>query len=412
MFDFALNFWSMIVQICAPYLIAKRIKKGLEHSTRFPERYGIASCDRPIGELIWFHGASVGESLSILPLIEKITTLKPSANFLSTTTTNAAAMVLNNRMNTNTIHQFIPFDSIPWANRFLDHWKPNAIFFVESEIWPNLLTSAHKRNIKIYLFNERLSKKSFRNWLYVKTFSQKLWKCFSGIYTQSDEFTKRFCDITATQAQTLGNIKILSSPLPFDKAEYLHWKSQIVKRHCWVVASTHQGEEEQIFYIHRELKKNFPDLLTIIAPRHIERSDDICKSTTNVTISRFSKQFLHDQDILLIDVLGKLGIFYHLCSIAFIGGSLIPKGGHNPLEPSIFGALPIWGPYFFNFDDMMHLFQDIPCQQKNQDQIIDTLKDLFNHPEKVTKFMETIQKNITTNQNIIDKKVREILSIM
>ena len=398
-----------MVQICAPYLVTKRLKKGLEHPTRFPERYGIASCARPSGELIWFHGASVGESLSILPLIEKITTIKPHTHFLITTTTTAAAKVLSNRLNAKTTHQFIPFDAIPWVNKFLDHWRPNAVFFVESEIWPNLLTTAHKWHIKTYLLNARLSTKSLRHWSYVKRFAQKLWGCFTGIYTQSDEFTQRFNQLGAHQAQTLGNIKLLSDPLPFDEAQHNHWQAKIGKRRCWVVASTHKGEEEQIFRIHNELKQHFPDLLTIIAPRHMERNDNIYQSAKDVTIARFSDNVLNGQDILLIDALAKLGIFYRLCPIAFIGGSLIPQGGHNPLEPAMLGALPLWGPYFFNFDDMMHLFKGLPCQQQSHTQLVETLLDLFNHPEKITELVRILQKNIANSQNNIDQKVREIL---
>ncbi len=413
MFIFALKLWSMLVRICTPYLITQRLKKGLEHPTRFSERYGITSWARPSGELIWLHGASVGESLSILPLIEKITAIKPHAHFLITTTTTAAAKILSQRTNAKTTHQFIPFDAIPWVNKFLNHWRPNAVFFVESEIWPNLLTIAHRRHIKAYLLNARLSTKSLRRWNYLRKFSQKLWNCFAGIYTQSDEFTERFKQLGAQQAQTLGNIKLLSDPLPFDVAQFNHWQGQIGNRRCWVVASTHQGEEAQIFEVHRALKQYFPDLLTIIAPRHMERNESICQSAKDVTLARFSDQALHQgqqqQDILLIDALAKLGIFYHLCPIAFIGGSLIPQGGHNPLEPAMLGALPLWGPYFFNFADMMHLFKGVPCQQHSRQQLVETLRNLFNHPEKVREFVGVLQKNIAANQNTIDQKVREIL---
>ncbi len=400
----------MIVRLGAPFLISRRLKKGLEHPIRYTERYGVSGQARPKGELIWLHGASVGESLSILPLIEKMTAQKPDAYFLITTTTIAAQKVVSARMQKNTLHQFIPFDAIIWANKFLDHWRPNGVFFIESEIWPNILWQAYRRNIPITLLNARLSETSLRNWMWVKKISKKLWGCFSGIYTQSDVFTQRFHQLGASYAKTLGNIKLLSAELPFDEKEYLYWKAQIGNRPCWVVASTHKGEEEQIFKVHQVLKKDFPGLLTIIAPRHVERCEDVINLDQEVTIARFTNQKLHDEDILLVDAMAKLGVFYRLSSIAFIGGSLIPQGGHNPLEPSMIGTFPLWGPYFFNVNDMMYLFEGLPCQQSDTERLTYSLKDLLAHPEKVEGLVKDLQQRIVSSQWQINQKVDEIVS--
>lgn len=403
----------MLVRIFAPILIRERLKKGLEHQQRYQERYGITQIKRPHGEVIWFHGASVGESLSILPLISKIAKAKPDANFLITTTTLAAANVLEARINSSQVfHQFLPFDANPWINKFLDHWKPNVVFFIESEIWPNLLRTTYKRKIKTYLLNARLSEKSLRNWKILKGFSKHLWQCFSGIYTQSDEFTQRFYQLGALQAQTLGNIKLLSSPLPFDEAEYNYWKDKIGNRKCWIAASTHAGEEEQIFEVHQKLKQYFPDLLTIVASRHMQRNDAILQNSGDIRISKFSDKSLENEEVLLIDAMAKLGVFYRICPIAFIGGSLIPHGGHNPLEPAVVGALPLWGPYFFNFDDMMPLFKEISCQQSTLEQLIVTLRDLFMNPEQISSKLEILQNRISASQLEISNKVNEILEIV
>jgi 3-deoxy-D-manno-octulosonic-acid transferase len=399
----------MVVRLVAPFLITRRLKKGLEHPTRYVERYGISNQVRPKGELIWLHGASVGESLSILPLIEKMTAQKPNACFLITTTTLAAQKVVNPRIKENTIHQFIPFDASTWVNKFLNHWKPNAIFFVESEIWPNILWQACRRNIPITLLNARLSEASLRNWLWIKKISKKLWGCFSGIYTQSEVFTQRFHQLGA-DAKTLGNIKLLSAELPFDEQEYHHWKTQIGDRPCWVVASTHQGEEEKIFKVHQTLKKDFPNLLTIIAPRHVARCGDVMGLDPEVTIAKFTSQKIHNEDILLVDAMAKLGVFYRLSPIAFIGGSLIPQGGHNPLEPSMIGAFPLWGPYFFNVSDMMYLFEGLPCQQTDVGHLTNTLKDLLIHPEKVHRLVKELQQRIISSQMQIHQKVDEIVA--
>lgn len=401
--------WSGLVQLFGPFLIWNRIRKGLEHPERYKERYGITNENRPDAPIIWFHGASVGESLSILPLIEKMTTANPDWFFLITTTTLAAQKVVSTRIPKNAIHQFIPFDAIPWVNTFFNHWQPKAIFFVESEIWPNLIKQATQRNLPITLLNARLSASSFQNWYRIKKISAQLWGAFAKIYTQSDEFTERFHRLGAKHATTLGNIKLLAKPLPFNEEELERWKNLIGNRPCWVVASTHKGEEQQIFDIHLALKKKFSNLLTILAPRHIERCDEILSLNRNVKISRFSKECLKNEDILLVDAMAKLGVFYRLSPIAFIGGSLIPQGGHNPLEPAMVGAFPLWGPYFFNVNDMMYLFEDFLCQKIDKEEIINTLCELLENPEKALTLAKNLQQRINTHQENISQKINDII---
>jgi len=407
-FTIILKIWSLIIQISTPFLILIRLKKGLESPVRYKERYGVTDIRRPQGDLIWFHGASVGESLSILPLIQKITEHSPATNFLLTTTTTAAQKVLNSRINKNTIHQFVPFDAIQWVNKFLDHWQPKAAFFIESEIWPNILWQTNLRNIPITLLNARLSETSLINWLRVKKISKKMWSCFSGIYTQSDLFTERFHRLGAINVKTVGNIKLLSEKLPFDEIEFAYWEAQMKHRLCWVAASTHEGEEEIIFKVHQALKKDLPNLLTIVVPRHVDRCEKIISKENDVKISRFTEKNLRDEDILLVDAMSKLGIFYRLTAIAFIGGSLVPVGGHNPLEPVMLGAFPLWGPYFFNVNDMMYLFDSMQCQQKSVDQLIDTLRDFLKNPEKIKNLNDELQQRVASSQQLIDQKIDEI----
>lgn len=407
-FTIILKIWSLIIQISAPFLILIRLKKGLESPVRYKERYGVTDIRRPQGDLIWFHGASVGESLSILPLIQKITEHSPATNFLLTTTTTAAQKVLNSRINKNTIHQFVPFDAIQWVNKFLDHWQPKAVFFIESEIWPNILWQTNLRNIPITLLNARLSETSLINWLRVKKISKKMWGCFSGIYTQSDLFTERFHKLGAINVKTVGNIKLLSEKLPFDEIEFAYWEAQIKGRLCWVAASTHEGEEEIIFKVHQALKKDLPNLLTIVVPRHVDRCEKIISKAKDVKISRFTEKNLRDEDILLVDAMSKLGIFYRLTAIAFVGGSLVPVGGHNPLEPVMLGAFPLWGPYFFNVNDMMYLFDSMQCQQKSIDLLIDTLRDFLKNPEKIKNLNDELQQRVASSQQLIDQKIDEI----
>lgn len=405
-----LGIWSLVVRVSAPFFIFFRLKANLEDPLRYKERYGLSELQRPDGDLVWFHGASVGESLSILPLIQKLLEKKPNICILVTTTTKAAQKVLNSRNNFNIIHQFIPFDSSKWVKKFLNHWQPNSVFFVESEIWPNILEELRSRHIPVTLLNARLSEKSFRNWSLIGGFAKGLWNCFSFIYTQSDLFTKKFQNLGAKNVKTIGNIKILSDPLPLDEPEFEYWKNQIGDRQCWIAASTHQGEEDTIFYTHKELKKSFPSLLTIIAPRHIERCTDILQKTKDLKITRFSSNSLEQNaDILLVDCMSKLGTFYRLSPVAFIGGSLTPIGGHNPLEAVIVGSLPVWGPYSFKIEDMLYLFEGIPCQQENTDQLINRLKYLLMNPKKVTEDIQTLQSRIKISQQFIWEKINEII---
>ncbi len=407
-----LSIWSGLVHVSAPFFIYFRLKKGLEDSLRYKERYGIIKKPCPDGGVIWLHGVSVGESLSLLPLIQKIQAQKPTANILVTTTTTAAQRVISSRINASKIvHQFIPFDATKWVNKFIDHWQPKAVFFVESEIWPNILWQLRSRSIPVILLNARLSEKSLRNWLLIKGITKKLWKCFSFIYTQSDIFTKRFRGLGAENVEALGNIKLLSDVLPFHETELEHWKSQIGKRVCWVVASTHQGEEEIIFRVHQEVKKDFPSLLTIVVPRHVGRCEDILLKTEGLKIAKFSDHLLQDEDVLLVDAMAKLGVFYRLSTVAFIGGSLTPIGGHNPLEPAMIGAFPLWGPHFFNMDDMMYLFEGMPCQQINGEQLAESLRNLLKNPKEAADYVKSLQARISSNQQQIHQKIDEIISV-
>lgn len=403
--------WSWLVRISAPFFIFLRLKRGLEDPIRYKERYGIISGPRPGGEVVWLHGASVGESLSLLPLIQKILEQKPKTNILITTTTTAAQKVISSMIDSSVVHQFIPFDATKWINRFLDYWQPKTVFFVESEIWPNILWQLRSRNIPVTLLNARLSEKSLRNWSLIRNITKKLWGCFSAIYTQSDVFTKRFQELGAKNAKTLGNIKLLSDALPFHEVELNHWKNQIGSRKCWVVASTHPGEEEIIFNVHKKLKKDFPSLLTIIVPRHVNRCAEIVLSAKGIKIAKFSDHILQDEEVLLVDAMAKLGVFYRLSSIAFIGGSLVPIGGHNPLEPAMIGAFPLWGPHFFNMDDMMYLFEGMPCQQINAERLMESLKNLLKNPKEAADYVKNLQARISSNQQQIHQKIDEIISV-
>lgn len=402
--------WSCLVRISTPFLLFKRLKNNLEEQARYKERYGKSLLHRPIGGVIWLHGASVGESLSLLPIIEKIRLAHPAAHFLITTTTVSSAKILGERLPNNCLHQYIPFDAKKYVNSFLNYWKPQAAILVESELWPNIILGLKKRAIPTFLLNARLSANSFKNWQRFACIARSLLNSFKCIYTQSDEFTKRYQLLGVKNVSTLGNIKVISNILPCDKSEFDFWQNFINNRPCWVAASTHSGEEEIIIKIHQILKAKIPNLVTIIAPRHVERCDRLFEQFYNLPISSFSNP-IETAEIILVDRYSKLGIFYRLCKLAFIGNSLVGKGGgHNPLEPAMLNCLPLWGKNFQNFHDMQDLFADVPCQQTDEIMLAETALEYLNNPEVCRKYTDIINKRIIAQQKDIEKILQHISS--
>lgn len=337
-------------------LLRRRLRRGKEHPTRYPERRGEASVARPSGALIWIHGASVGEGLSILPLIDKLRSEKPKAAILVTTGTVTSAELLAKRLPPGVIHQFIPLDRAKYVRRFLLHWKPDLALFVESEIWPNLITLTEASHCPLILINARMSEKSYETWHRLKGFSGRLMRCFSLALAQSEEDAERLRRLGLRAVVTLGNIKFAAPPLPcaLDRLEQL--QSVIDRRPIWLAASTHPGEEEIAAQIHQNLKSQFPNLLTLIVPRHPDRGPELERqfALKGLEVVRRSLSGLPQPhtDILLGDTLGDMGLYYRLSPMAFVGGSLVPRGGQNPLEPARLGRAVVFGPGMTNFSDI------------------------------------------------------------
>ncbi|MGB0919919.1 MAG: 3-deoxy-D-manno-octulosonic acid transferase [Alphaproteobacteria bacterium] len=330
-----------------------RARKGKEDTGRLHERFGRAKARRPDGPLLWIHGASVGESRSVLPLLDEIRTARPDLHFLLTTGTVSSAKDIAPRLPRNTIHQFVPVDHPRAVQRFFDYWQPVAGLILESELWPNLLMAATRRNLPLALVNARLSPGSFRNWQRAPRSAARLLAAFDIILAQDDEIAERFKALKAPSVVTAGNLKLAAPPLSIDGEKLDALKNLIGTRPVWVAASTHKGEEEVIGAAHLLLKKQWPDMLTIIAPRHPERGAQIAGDLRNmglITRLRSSqKSGLERADIYIADTMGELGLLYALSPIAFMGGSLIPHGGQNPLEPARARSAILTGPHTHNF---------------------------------------------------------------
>ena len=336
-------------------VLNRRLAKGKEDALRLHERRGVGTINRPEGSLIWIHGASVGESLSVLPLVEDLVSIRPDLNFLITTGTTTSASLMVDRLPKNAFHQFIPVDYPPYVNKFLDHWKPDVAIFVESEFWPNLIKQTRKNVAMMAIVNGRISPKSYRNWKKRPRSIRYLLSAFDLIIAQDHDNAARLRDLSSRDVMLFGNLKNAASPLPANSHAEDMLRKQMGDRPRWLAASTHPNEEEMIFDAHCILRDEFPTILTTIAPRHPERGDYIAQiaASYNLRTAQRSKgdDINADVDIYIADTLGELGSFYRINDIALVGGGLTPKGGHNPLEPARLENAILHGPHIFNFNE-------------------------------------------------------------
>lgn len=346
---------SRVAAPVANVALKRRLRAGKESAARIGERRGVASRNRPDGKLIWIHGASVGESLSILPLVESLKTQIPGATFLATTGTTTSAALMKDRLPAGAIHQFIPLDHPDFVQSFLDHWRPDAALFVESEFWPNLILSTRKAAPFLALINGRMSPKSFADWQSQPNTIRYILSSFDVILGQDVQNAERLKTLSGRDVDMFGNLKNAAAPLPADAADFAQMKSAVGDRPHWLAASTHPGEEDIIIAAHQQLAPEFPGLVTFIAPRHPERGAEIEalaeKAGAGVAMRSRGDAIGAQTQLYIADTLGELGLFYRLADIAFIGGSITPKGGHNPLEPARIGAAILHGPETFNFVD-------------------------------------------------------------
>jgi len=338
----------------APRVLARRLQRGKEHPERLPERRGEASLRRPKGPLLWVHGASVGEMLAAVPLIERLRQEHFAVLVTSGTVTSAA--LAEQRLPDGAMHQFIPLDAPRFVRRFLDHWRPELALFVESDLWPNLILACAARKIPMILVNGRLSQRSLRRWRLVPGAIAALLSRFDLCLAQSAADAERFGELGAPRVTTTGNLKLDVPAPPVDQAALARLAEAIGTRPVIAAASTHPGEEEAIVAAHRRLREKFPGLLTVIVPRHPDRGGSVAGIATAaglaVALRSRRAQPLPDIDIYVADTLGELGLIYRLAPIVFMGGSLARHGGQNPIEPARFGAAVLHGPHVWNFAEI------------------------------------------------------------
>jgi 3-deoxy-D-manno-octulosonic-acid transferase len=353
----AASAWRLGATLIAPLLplhLARRARLGKEIPGRLHERCGEGAA-RPPGRLFWLHAASVGETLSVLPAIEAMAARDESLSFLVTTGTVTSAEVLARRLpggiSGRVAHRFVPLDVPAWTERFLDGWRPDAGAFVESELWPNLLAASARRGLPMALVNARMSARSAGRWARAPGLARATLGTFGLILARSEEDAARLTSVGAARVACWGDLKEAASPLPADQVALATLRAATAGRPVFLAASTHPGEDAMVFAAHRALAAGFPALLTIVVPRHPERGAAIAAQAGGLTVARRSRgeRIEASTAVCVADTLGELGVFYRVASVALVGGSLVPHGGQNPLEPARLGCPIMFGPHMHNF---------------------------------------------------------------
>jgi 3-deoxy-D-manno-octulosonic-acid transferase len=358
--------WAAAATLATPglhVLLWVRRARGKEVPGRLNERRGIEPMPRPEGRVLWLHAASVGETASVLPVLGPLLHDTNDLTVLFTTGTLTAAALLAQRLavegQTRVLHRFVPLDVPAWAARFLDHWRPDAAAFVESELWPNLLSACDARGIPLMLCNGRMSARSFARWQRTPRFAREILRLFLRIQPRSQEDADHLHRLGAANLDPPADLKFAAAPLPVDDAELARLAAMLKGRPLWLAASTHPGEEAVAFAVHHALAKHHPGLLTIVAPRHPERGTAIAADAAPLPVCRRSKGEAPPREgIWIADTLGEMGLLYRLARIVFVGRSLIPPGGgQNPLEPARLGCAIAAGPHTANFAEHVALLR-------------------------------------------------------
>jgi 3-deoxy-D-manno-octulosonic-acid transferase len=418
-------FYALTMRLAAGTLrnwLRERAEAGKEDIGRIAERRGRDLSFRPPGKVIWLHAASVGEATSIFPVID-ILRRQPGLRVLVTTGTRTSARMVERHIRaTDSVriveHRFVPLDVPLWVARFIDHWKPAALGVVESELWPNLLRAAKQRGVRMLLINARMSDRSFRRWHRLRGVAKLVLGNFDEIQAQSDEDAARLRRLGGAHVSSPGNLKFAAPLLPVDAGELARVRHRLGNRPVWVAASTHPGEERIAAAAHRVLRDEFPDLVTIIAPRHPERGEDIAAD-----IARHEKDVLVTRRALgeppplggiwLGDTLGELGLFYRLSRTAFVGRSLSVGGGQNPIEPARLGLPVAMGPKSENFADAVAILKHEGALVEVADQaaLIAHVREMFLHPGKAASMGAAGQAAASRAANLPDLVAARLLAL-
>lgn len=400
------------MQVSAPFLDAylkRRAAKGKEDEARAGERRGRASLPRPATPLLWCHAASVGESLALLPVVERLLQDNPAARILVTTGTVTSAALMAARLPQGAFHQYMPVDHPSWVRSFLDHWHPDLVIWSESDFWPNMLSGIQDRGIPAVLINARMSQGSFTRWRRVKSAAARMLGVFSLCLAQNEAEAERLKTLGAQNVQVATNIKYAAKPLPCDGQALKSLREKTRERSLLLWASTHPSEEEIALQAHKTLAKNVEGLLTIIVPRHPTRGADVALlvEKQGLMVARRSQGILESapQDVYIADTLGELGLFYTLCDTVVMGGSFVDVGGHNPIEPAQLNCAIFYGPQMYNFVTINEDFLKAraACQVKDVQELCGKLADAFLSPQAAKTMAAAALKLTAEKAHVLDE---------
>lgn len=383
---------------------------GKDEVNGIVNHFGLATSKRPEGKLVWVHAASIGESTAALTYIKYLREQHPELSVLITTITVTSANIIKPKIEKigNCVHQFVVADNPAWVKKFLDYWQPETAIFLESEIWPNAIDELNRRKIPIFLLNARLSQKSFDRWRYFSGFLSDTLHKFTAILAQSDIDAERFSFFSKSNVKRIDNLKYANEPLPCDKELLKVFQKLCTGKKVFVAASTHENEEEIILEAHKKLRTIF-SIVTIIIPRHLTRVSRVCEifQQQKVAFSLRSDP-KNDSEVFCVDSFGEIGTFFRLADICFVGGSLVPVGGHNIYEPVALGKPVLHGPFMDNALEVRDLLtqKKVAFEVKNADDIFEICNDLFSDPTKL-KQMVKLAAQIAKNESLkqIDRTI-------
>ncbi len=399
--------------------LEERKVQGKEDTSRIKERLGAASKSRPDGLLVWFHAASVGESLSILELVRRLGDQRPDLHFLITTGTVTSANLMAGRLPDSAVHQYVPVDIRPFVRQFLAHWKPDLAVWTESEIWPALMFEADAAHIPMVLINARISKTTNEGWRWFPGFAKSLLRRFSFVLAQDDVTAKNLhrLGLPRDRIEVTGTLKEGSAALPHDEAERTRFANSLSGRPVWLAASTHPGEEDIVAKAHRQAARAAQRLLLIIAPRHPERGPEIARKlrADGWDIAVRSKGEVPDAStqIYLADTLGEMGLWYRIAPVSFLGGSLVDIGGHNPFEPAALGSAIIHGPHVHKVADIYERLAEVGAtvEVKTTDDLVKAVGRVLS-PDKAAAMAHAAWEISSSGAEVTDRALELLVSYL
>ena len=396
--------------LLSPFIIILRLINQKEDFTRFKEKFCFFSKRRISGKLIWFHGASVGEIKSIVPLIEKLENEKKISQILITSSTLSSSKIFKKFKFKKTIHQFFPIDGFANSKKFLNYWKPSMAVFIDSEIWPNMLLNINQKKIPTILLNARMTRKSFNRWIFFRKFAQRIFRCFNITYPQNKQTFSYLKNLKVKKIKLLGNIKFSENESQLRSIVSLKVKKFLKNKKYWCASSTHDNEEIICGKAHIKLRKKINNLITFIIPRHTNRTTEIISSLRNLNLKvhchSSNESIKKDTDIYIVDTYGETISFFKICDVVFLGGSLINHGGQNPIEAARNGCKIIYGPNIQNFKEVYELLDKnkVSTKVRNAEQLAQKVDILIKSNKSSNNLKNKINK---LGKNILENTLSE-----